>query len=165
MWNITGTIPAGVNSFKIVDNIRDPLYGVRSQLEAAIKSYLCLTMEGGTTLTWAQAVDEGIQIQLSFFSNGSNDWEDPDNGVSVSDDTAAVHRIRLQFSRTDGEKLRILRCTISDIPTVAKTSDMANNTTRHFVNRAEIYTDNAGNEGWRGTYDYTKTGLDHQGSI
>lgn len=158
MWNITGTIPAGVNSFKIVDNIRDPLYGVRSQLEAAIKSNLCLTMEGGTTLTWAQAVDEGIQIQLSFFSNGSNDWEDPDNGVSVSDDTAAVHRIRLQFSRTDGEKLRILRCTISDIPTVAKTSDMANNTTRHFVNRAEIYTDNAGNEGWRGTYDYTKTG-------
>lgn len=51
-----------------------------------------------------------------------------------------------------------MRCTISDIPTVAKTSDMANNTTRHFVNRAEIYTDNAGNEGWRGTYDYTKTG-------
>ena len=26
------------------------------------------------------------------------------------------------------------------------------------MNRAEIYTDNAGNEGWRGTYDYTKIG-------
>ena len=64
---------------------------------------------------------------------------DPDNGISVSDDATAVHRIRLQFSRTDGKKLRILRCTISDIPTVAKTSDMANNTTRHFVNRVEIY--------------------------
>ena len=158
MWNITGTVPAGVNNFKIVDNIREPLYGVKTQLETAIRNNLRLTMEGGTTLTWAQAVDEGIQIQLSFFSNGSNDWDDPDNGISVSDDTAAVHRIRLQFSRTDGEKLRILRCTISNIPTVAKTSDMANNTTRHFVNRAEIYTDNAGNEGWRGTYDYTKTG-------
>lgn len=93
-----------------------------------------------------------------LFSNGSNDWDDSNNGISVSDDATAVHRIRLQFSRTDGEKLRILRCTISDIPTVAKTSDMANNTTRHFVNRAEIYTDSAGNEGWRGTYDYTKTG-------
>ena len=158
MWNITGTVPAGVNSFKIVDNIREPLYGVKTQLETAIRNNLRLTMEGGTTLTWAQAVDEGIQIQLSFFSNGSNDWDDPDNGISVSDDATAVHRIRLQFSRTDGKKLRILRCTISDIPTVAKTSDMANNTTRHFVNRAEIYTDNAGNEGWRGTYDYTKTG-------
>lgn len=77
-------------------------------------------MEGGTTLTWAQAVDEGIQIQLSFFSNGSNDWDDPDNGISVSDDATAVHRIRLQFSRTDGKKLRILRCTISDIPTDGK---------------------------------------------
>lgn len=158
MWNITGTVPAGVNSFKIVDNIREPLYGVKTQLETAIRNNLRLTMEGGTTLTWAQAVDEGIQIQLSLFSNGSNDWSDPYNGISVSDDATAVHRIRLQFSRTDGEKLRILRCTISDIPTVAKTSDMANNTTRHFVNRVEIYSDNAGNEGWRGTYDYTKMG-------
>ena len=158
MWNITGTVPAGVNSFKIVDNIREPLYGVKTQLEAAIKSNLRLTMEGGTTLTWAQAVDEGIQIQLSLFSNGSNDWNDPDNGISVSDDATAVHRIRLQFSRTDGEKLRILRCTISDIPTVAKTSDMANNTKRQFLNRVEIYSDSAGREGWRGTYDYTKIG-------
>lgn len=158
MWNITGTVPAGVNSFKIVDNIREPLYGVKTQLETAIRNNLRLTMEGGTTLTWEEAEKNGIQIQLFLFSNGSNDWNDPDNGISVSDDATAVHRIRLQFSRPDGEKLRILRCTISDIPTVAKTSDMANNTTRHFVNRAEIYTDNAGNEGWRGTYDYTKTG-------
>lgn len=158
MWNITGTIPAGVNRFKIVDNIREPLYGVKTQLETAIRNNLRLTMEGGTTLTWEEAEKNGIQIQLSLFSNGSNDWSDPDNGISVSDDATAVHRIRLQFSRPDGEKLRILRCTISNIPTVAKTSDMANNTTRHFVNRAEIYTDNAGNEGWRGTYDYTKTG-------
>ena len=158
MWNITGTVPAGVNSFKIVDNIREPLYGVKTQLETAIRNNLRLTMEGGTTLTWAQAVDEGIQIQLSFFSNGSNDWDDPDNGISVSDDATAVHRIRLQFSRTDGKKLRILRCTISDIPTVAKTSDMANNTKRQFLNRVEIYSDNAGREGWRGTYDYTKIG-------
>ena len=158
MWNITGTVPAGVNSFKIVDNIREPLYGVKTQLETAIRNNLRLTMEGGTTLTWEEAEENGIQIQLSLFSNGSNDWSDPDNGISVSDDATAVHRIRLQFSRPDGEKLRILRCTISDIPTVAKTSDMANNTTRHFVNRAEIYTDNAGNEGWRGTYDYTKIG-------
>ena len=158
MWNITGTVPAGVNRFKIVDNIREPLYGVKTQLETAIRNNLRLTMEGRTTLTWAQAVDEGIQIQLSLFSNGSNDWSDPDNGSLVSDDATAVHRIRLQFSRPDGEKLRILRCTISDIPTVAKTSDMANNTTRHFVNRVEIYSDNAGNEGWRGTYDYTKIG-------
>ena len=158
MWNITGTVPAGVNSFKIVDNIREPLYGVKTQLETAIRNNLRLTMEGGTTLTWEEAEENGIQIQLSLFSNGSNDWSDPDNGIPVSDDATAVHRIRLQFSRPDGEKLRILRCTISDIPTVAKTSDMANNTTRHFVNRAEIYTDNAGNEGWRGTYDYTKIG-------
>ena len=158
MWNITGTVPAGVNSFKIVDNIREPLYGVKTQLETAIRNNLRLTMEGGTTLTWEEAEKKGIQIQLSLFSNGSNDWSDPDNGSLVSDDATAVHRIRLQFSRTDGEKLRILRCTISNIPTVAKTSDMANNTTRHFVNRVEIYSDNAGNEGWRGTYDYTKTG-------
>lgn len=158
MWNITGTVPAGVNSFKIVDNIREPLYGVKTQLETAIRNNLRLTMEGGTTLTWAEAEKNGIQIQLSLFSNGSNNWDDPDNGISVPDDATAVHRIRLQFSRPDGEKLRILRCTISDIPTVAKTSDMANNTTRHFVNRVEIYSNNAGNEGWSGTYDYTKIG-------
>lgn len=158
MWDITGTVPAGVNSFKIVDNIREPLYGVKTQLETAIRNNLRLTMEGGTTLTWEEAEKKGIQIQLSLFSNGSDDWSDPGNGSLVSDDTTAVHRIRLQFSRTDGEKLRILRCTISNIPTVAKTSDMANNTTRHFVNRVEIYSDNAGSEGWRGTYDYTKIG-------
>lgn len=158
MWNITGTVPAGVNSFKIVDNIREPLYGVKTQLETAIRNNLRLTMEGGTTLTWEEAEKNGIQIQLFLFSNGSNDWNDPDNGISVSDDATAVHRIRLQFSRPDGEKLRILRCTISNIPTVAKTSDMANNTKRHFENRAEIYTDNAGREGWKGTYDYTKIG-------
>lgn len=158
MWDITGTVPAGVNSFKIVDNIREPLYGVKTQLETAIRNNLSLTMEGGTTLTWKEAGEKGIQIQLSLFSNGSNDWSDPDNGSLVSDDATAVHRIRLQFSRTDGEKLRILRCTIRDIPTVAKTSDMANNTTRHFVNRVEIHSDNAGSEGWNGTYDYTKIG-------
>ena len=158
MWNINGTIPAGVNSFKIVDNIRAPLYGVKTQLESAIQNHLCLTMEDGTTLTWKQAVAQGIQIQLSFFSNGSNDWEDPNDGISVSDDAAEVHRIRLQFNRTDGQKLSILRCTISNIPTVAKTSDMANNTTKNFVNRAEIHSDNAGSEGWNGTYKYTKAG-------
>ena len=158
MWNITGTIPAGVNSFKIVDNIRAPLYGVRPQLEAAIKSTLRLTMEDGTTLTWQQAEDRGIQIQLFFFSNGSDNWSDPDDGNPVSDDTTEVHRIRLQFSRTGSEKLRILRCTISDIPTVAKTSDMANNTTKNFVNRAEIHSDTAESQGWNGTYKYTKAG-------
>lgn len=158
MWNITGTVPAGVNSFKIVDKIREPLYGVKTQLETAIRNNLRLTMEGGTTLTWEEAEKKGIQIQLSFFSNGLNDWDDSDNGISVSDDATAVHRIWLHFSRTDGEKLRILRCTISDIPTVAKTSDMANNTKRHFENRVEIYSDNAGREGWKGTYDYTKIG-------
>ena len=164
MWNITGTVPAGVNSFKIVDNIRDrydsydKLYGIKSELEAAIKSNLRLTMEGGTTLTWGDAEKNGIQIQLSFFSNGSNNWNDPENGISVSDDTTAVHRIRLQFSREDGEKLRILGYSINDIPTVANTANMANNTTRHFVNRVEIYSNNAGNEGWSGTYDYTKIG-------
>ena len=158
MWNITGTVPAGVNSFKIVDNIRNPLYGVKSQLETAIQNRLRLTMEDGTTLRWQQAEDRGIQIQLFFFSNGSDNWSDPDDGNPVSDDTTEVHRIRLQFSQTDGQKLRILRCTISDIPTVAKTSDMANNTTKRFVNRAEIHSDNAGNQGWNGIYEYTKAG-------
>ena len=164
MWNITGTVPAGVKNFKIVDNIRDrydsydKLYGIKSELEAAIKSNLRLTMEGGTTLTWTDAEAKGIQIQLSFFSNGSNDWSDPNDGISVSDDATEVHRVRLEFSRTDGEKLRILRCTISDIPTVAKTSDMANNTKRQFLNRVEIYSDSAGNQGWKGTYEYTKIG-------
>lgn len=158
MWNITGTIPAGVNNFKIVDNIRAPLYGVKPQLEAAIKSTLRLTMEDGTTLRWQQAEDRGIQIQLFFFSNGSDNWSDPDDGNPVSDDTTEVHRIRLQFSQTDGQKLRILRCTISDIPTVAKTSEMANNTTKRFVNRAEIHSDNAKSEGWDGIYEYTKAG-------
>ena len=105
MWNITGTVPAGVNSFKIVDNIREPLYGVKTKLETAIRNNLRLTMEGGTTLTWEEAEENGIQIQLSLFSNGSNDWSDPYNGISVSDDATAVHRIRLQFSRTDGKKL------------------------------------------------------------
>ena len=164
MWNITGTVPAGVNSFKIVDNIRNPLYGVKSQLETAIQNRLRLTMEDGTTLTWKQAVDQGIQIQLFLYSNGSNDWDDPNNGSPVSDDTAEVHRIRLQFSRTDGEKLRISRCTISDIPTVAKTSAMANNTTQLFVNRAEIHTNNAGNQGWNGIYKYTKGSITKEAS-
>lgn len=67
MWNITGTVPAGVNSFKIVDKIREPLYGVKTQLETAIRNNLRLTMEGGTTLTWEEAEKKGIQIQLSFF--------------------------------------------------------------------------------------------------
>ena len=158
MWNITGTVPAGVNSFKIVDNIRNPLYGVKSQLETAIQNSLCLTMEDGTTLTWKQAVDQGIQIQLFLYSNGSNDWSDPDDGSPVSNDTAEVHRIRLLFSRAGGNMLRISRCTISDIPTVAKTSAMANNTTQLFVNRAEIHTNNAGKQGWNGIYKYAKTG-------
>lgn len=35
---------------------------------------------------------------------------------------------------------------------------MANNTKRQFLNRVEIYSDNAGREGWKGTYDYTKIG-------
>lgn len=35
---------------------------------------------------------------------------------------------------------------------------MANNTKRQFLNRVEIYSDSAGREGWRGTYEYTKMG-------
>ena len=165
-WNVSGNVPAGVTNFKIVDNIRDSydsydkLYGIRSELEAAIKSNLLLTMEGGTTLTWKQAVEEGIQIQLSFYSNGSavNSNSDPNDGISVTDDETEVHRVRLEFSREDGDKLRILGYSINGIPTVANTADMANNTTRYFVNRAEIYIDNVWQEGWNGRYDYTKIG-------
>ena len=169
-WNVSGNVPAGVTNFKIVDNIRDEyttddknydkLYGVKSELEAAIKSNLLLTMEGGTTLTWEQAVEEGIQIKLSLFSNGSdvNSNNDPDDGTLVTDDKAEVHRVRLEFRREDGEKLRILRYSINNIPTVANTANMANNTTRYFINRAEIYIDNAWKEGWNGTYDYKKIG-------
>ena len=171
MWNITGTVPAGVKNFKIVDNIRDKyttddnktydkLYGIKSELEAAIKSNLLLTMEGGTTLTWEQAVAEGIQIQLSLYSNGSavNSNSDPDDGTLVTDDATEVHRVRLEFSRENGENLRILGYSINDIPTVANTANMASNTTRYFINRAEIYINNAWKEGWNGTYDYTKIG-------
>lgn len=165
-WNVSGNVPAGVTNFKIVDNIRDSyesydkLYGIKSELEAAIKNNLSLTMEGGTTLTWEQAVEEGIQIKLSLFSNGSavNSNSDPNNGIPVTDDTTEVHRIRLEFSRTDGEKLRILRYSINNIPTVANTANMANNTTRYFINRAEIYIDDTWKEGWNGTYDYKKIG-------
>lgn len=169
-WNVSGNVPAGVTNFKIVDNIRDEyttddktydkLYGVKSELEAAIENNLRLTMEGGTTLTWSEAVAKGIQIKLSFYSNGSdvNSNSDPNNGIPVTDDTTEVHRIRLEFSRTDGEKLRILRYSINDIPTVANTANMASNTTRYFINRAEIYIDNVWKEGWNGTYDYKKIG-------
>ena len=169
-WNVSGNVPAGVINFKIVDNIRDTyttddktydkLYGVKSELETAIKSNLLLTMEDETTLRWSEAEANGIQITLSFFSNGSpvNSKSDPDDGSLVTDGTAEVHRVRLEFSRKGGGNLRILRYSINDIPTVANTANMANNTTRHFVNRAEIYIDNAWKEGWNGTYDYTKIG-------
>lgn len=171
MWNITGTVPAGVKNFKIVDNIRDKyttddnktydkLYGIKSELEAAIKSNLLLTMEGGTTLTWEQAVSKGIQITLSLYSNGSdvNSNSDPNNGILVADGKAEVHRVRLEFSREDGGYLRILGYSINNIPTVANTANMASNTTRYFINRAEIYIDDVWKEGWNGTYDYTKIG-------
>lgn len=165
-WNVSGNVPAGVKNFKIVDNIRDSygsydkLYGIKSELEAAIKSNLLLTMEGGTTLTWEQAVSKGIQITLSLYSNGSdvNSNSDPNNGILVADDKAEVHRIRLEFSRTDGGNLRILGYSINGIPTVANTANMASNTTRYFINRAEIYIDDVWKEGWNGTYDYTKIG-------
>ena len=165
-WNVSGNVPAGVKNFKIVDNIRDrydsydKLYGIKSELEAAIKSNLRLTMEGGTTLTWTEAEAKGIQIQLSLYSNGSavNSNSDPDDGIPVTDNATEVHRVRLEFSREDGENLRILGYSISDIPTVANTANMASNTTRHFMNRAEIYIDNAWKEGWNGTYDYKKIG-------
>ena len=165
-WNVSGNVPAGVTNFKIVDNIRDSydsydkLYGIKSELQTAIENNLRLTMEGGTTLTWKQAVEEGIQIQLSFYSNGSavNSNSDPNDGISVTDDETEVHRVRLEFSREDGDKLRILGYSINGIPTVANTADMANNTTRYFVNRAEIYIDNVWQEGWNGRYDYTKIG-------
>ena len=165
-WNVSGNVPAGVTNFKIVDNIRDSydsydkLYGIKSELQTAIENNLRLTMEGGTTLTWKQAVEEGIQIQLSFYSNGSavNSNSDPNDGISVTDDETEVHRVRLEFRRTNGEKLRILGYSINNIPTVANTANMANNTTRYFVNRAEIYIDDVWQEGWNGRYDYTKIG-------
>lgn len=165
-WNVSGNVPAGVTNFKIVDNIRDSydsydkLYGIRSELEAAIKSNLLLTMEGGTKLTWKEAEEKGIQITLSFYSNGSavNSNSDPDGGTPVTDDKTEVHRVRLEFSREDGDKLRILGYSINNIPTVANTANMANNTTRYFVNRAEIYIDDVWQEGWNGRYDYTKIG-------
>ena len=165
-WNVSGNVPAGVTNFKIVDNIRDSydsydkLYGIKSELQTAIENNLRLTMEGGTTLTWKQAVEEGIQIQLSFYSNGSavNSNSDPDGGTPVTDDKTEVHRVRLEFSREDGDKLRILGYSINNIPTVANTANMANNTTRYFVNRAEIYIDDVWQEGWNGRYDYTKIG-------
>ena len=165
-WNVSGNVPAGDTNFKIVDNIRDSydsydkLYGIRSELEAAIKSNLLLTMEGGTKLTWKEAEEKGIQITLSFYSNGSavNSNSDPDGGTPVTDDKTEVHRVRLEFSREDGDKLRILGYSINNIPTVANTANMANNTTRYFVNRAEIYIDDVWQEGWNGRYDYTKIG-------
>lgn len=167
-WNVTGTVPAGVKNFRIVDNIRyrafnsnyGDLYGKKSELEQAIHENLRLTMEGGTILTWAQAEAAGIQMTLTFYSNGSNDRTDPNDGEAnkVTDDRQEVHRFKLDFVRTDGTKLGILGFAISDIPTIAKTADLENNATTTFWNRADLFSDGNWKEGYFANRDYKKTG-------
>lgn len=115
-WKIEVVVPNKWESYGILDKIYSPKdldgihYGIASELQSDLENHLTFTLVDNTTMTYAQAIAAGIQIEIKYAD--IQDGFDKKNGEMLSkakeilstDSTTPVRSFYIKLTKTDSYK-------------------------------------------------------------
>ena len=142
-WNITAANTAGEENFTLIDILSDAVndkgevqqnthYAYAAELDAAIKAGLTLTMHNGKTLTYAEAVQVGNTITLTYYNQADGTGE-----VDASDRTTRVRRFEITVVAGDKNN-PVRRVTVDGIPTHEDRSNVPTGEIWNYKNSVQI---------------------------
>lgn len=152
-WKIEVVVPNKWESYGILDKIYSPKdldgihYGIASELQSDLENHLTFTLVDNTTMTYAQAIAAGIQIEIKYAD--IQDGFDKKNGemlskakeISSTDSTTPVRSFYIKLTKTDSYKgQNIKKLTIDSYSTyvdVSKVEPGNEITIRNKANNAE----------------------------
>ena len=109
-WKIEVVVPNKWESYGILDKIYSPKdldgihYGIASELQSDLENHLTFTLVDNTTMTYAQAIAAGIQIEIKYadiqdgFDKETGEMSSKAKEISSTDSTTPVRSFVLHQS-------------------------------------------------------------------
>lgn len=152
-WKIEVVVPNKWESYGILDKIYSPKdldgihYGIASELQSDLENHLTFTLVDNTTMTYAQAIAAGIQIEIKYadiqdgFDKKYGEMLSKAKEISSTDSTTPVRSFYIKLTKTDSYKgQNIKKLTIDSYSTyvdVSKVEPGNEITIRNKANNAE----------------------------
>lgn len=152
-WKIEVVVPNKWESYGILDKIYSPKdldgihYGIASELQSDFENHLTFTLVDNTTMTYAQAIAAGIQIEIKYadiqdgFDKKTGEMLSKAKEISSTDSTTPVRSFYIKLTKTDSYKgQNIKKLTIDSYSTyvdVSKVEPGNEITIRNKANNAE----------------------------
>ena len=152
-WKIEVVVPNKWESYGILDKIYSPKdldgihYGIASELQSDLENHLTFTLVDNTTMTYAQAIAAGIQIEIKYadiqdgFDKRTGEMLSKAKEISSTDSTTPVRSFYIKLTKTDSYKgQNIKKLTIDSYSTyvdVSKVEPGNEITIRNKANNAE----------------------------
>lgn len=115
-WKIEVVVPNKWESYGILDKIYSPKdldgihYGIASELQSDLENHLTFTLVDNTTMTYAQAIAAGIQIEIKYadiqdgFDKKTGEMLSNAKEISSTDSTTPVRSFYIKLTKTDSYK-------------------------------------------------------------
>lgn len=128
-WNLSATNKAGEAEFTLWDVLddaendqgeekKDTHYAIAKELDDAIKANLTLTMHNNTKLTYAQAVEAGNTIEMTYYAD-----RDGTEQVNAGDSRTRVRSFSIHVKAGDGQN-PVRSISVTGIPTHEERDDV-----------------------------------------
>ena len=128
-WDLSATNKAGEAEFTMWDvladakndkgqTIADTHYAIAKELDDAIKASLVLTMHDNTKLTYAQAVEAGNTVEMTYYAKSNGTVE-----VDANDSSTRVRSFTIHVKAGDGQN-PVRSISVTDIPTHEERDDV-----------------------------------------
>ena len=128
-WNLSATNKAGEAEFTLWDVLddaendqgetkEDTHYAIAKELDDAIKANLTLTMHDNTRLTYAQAVEAGNTIKMTYYAQKNGTEE-----VDANNSRTRVRSFSIHVKAGDGQN-PVRSISVTGIPTHEKRDDV-----------------------------------------
>lgn len=128
-WNLSATNKAGEAEFTLWDVLddaendqgetkEDTHYAIAKELDDAIKANLTLTMHDNTRLTYAQAVEAGNTIKMTYYAQKNGTEE-----VDANDSSTRVRSFSIHVKAGNGQN-PVRSISVTGIPTHEKRDDV-----------------------------------------
>lgn len=128
-WNLSATNKAGEAEFTLWDVLadaendqgeekKDTHYAIAKELDDAIKANLTLTMHNNTKLTYAQAVEAGNTIEMTYYAD-----RDGTTQVNAGDSSTRVRSFSIHVKAGDDQN-PVRSISVTGIPTHEERDDV-----------------------------------------
>lgn len=152
-WKIEVVVPNKWESYGILDKIYSPKdldgihYGIASELQSDLENHLTFTLVDNTTMSYAQAIAAGIQIEIKYadiqdgFDKETGEMSSKAKEISSTDSTTPVRSFYINLTKTDSYKgQNIKKLTIDSYSTYVDVSKVESGneiTIKNKANNAE----------------------------